>query len=96
MRDSWQQGLHPLVGRLQDLDFSMFIGQGIGQDLYDSSLFSAIYLSIYLIYLYIYTYMLLKAVLAFVFLKPVSFRVLVFLVEYELVNVDCIARSSPP
>ena len=55
-----------------------------------------IYLFIYLIYLYIYTYILLKAVLAFVYLKPVSLRVLVSLVEYELVNVDCIVRSSPP
>ena len=43
---------------------------------------------------------LVKTVLAFliffVYLKLVSLRVLVFLVEYELVNVDCIARSSPP
>ena len=32
----------------------------------------------------------------FVYLKPVSLCVLVFLVESELANVDCIARSSPP
>ena len=32
----------------------------------------------------------------FVYLKPVSLCILVFLVEYKLVNVDCIARSSPP
>ena len=41
---------------------------------------------------------LVKTILAFliffVYLKPVSLRVLVFLVEYILVNVDCIARSS--
>ena len=30
------------------------------------------------------------------YLKPVSLRVLVFLAKYELVNDDCIARSSPP
>ena len=30
------------------------------------------------------------------YLKPVSLRVLVFLAEFELVNVGCIARSSPP
>ena len=34
--------------------------------------------------------------LFFVYLKPVSLRFLVFLVKYELVNVDCIARSSLP
>ena len=42
---------------------------------------------------------LVKTVLAFLFffyLKPVSLRVLVFLVEYDLTNVDCIAKSSPP
>ena len=30
------------------------------------------------------------------YLKPVSLRVLVFLAESELVNDNCIARSSPP
>ena len=43
---------------------------------------------------------LVATVLAFLFccylLKPVPFHVLVFLVEYELVKVDCIARNSTP
>ena len=42
---------------------------------------------------------LVKTVLAFliffVYLKPLSLRVLVFLVHHELIIVDCIARSSP-
>ena len=41
MSDAWRQGIYPLAWHLQDLDFSMFLGRGIGHDSY---LFSAIYL----------------------------------------------------
>ena len=39
-----RQGIYQLTGNLQDLDFSMFLGQGIEHDLYDSYLLSVIYL----------------------------------------------------
>ena len=44
MRDVWWQGIYPLAGYPQDLNFGMLLGRGIGHDLYDSYLFSVIYL----------------------------------------------------
>ena len=34
VRDVWRQGIYPLAGHLQDLDFGMFLGRGIGHDFY--------------------------------------------------------------
>ena len=44
VREVWWQLIYPLAGYLQDLDFGMFLGRGIGQVLYDSYFLSVIYL----------------------------------------------------
>ena len=67
VRDVWPQGIYPLAGHLQDLDFGMVLGRGIGHDLYDLVPFGysvnclsvtlGLHLFIYLlIYLFIYIF----------------------------------------